>query len=54
MRKDAHPARTAWIVVGGLVAFMLLLAAAASSSSSSTGGSGEALQKVGKGEGLST
>jgi len=50
MRKDAHPARNAWLIVGGLVAFMLVLAGCGSSSSSS-GGGGEALQKLGKGEG---
>ena len=26
MRKGLHPARTAWLVVAGLVAFMLVLA----------------------------
>lgn len=46
--RDAHPARTAWLIVGGLVATMLVLAGCGSSSSSSTG---EELQKVGKGEG---
>ncbi len=50
MRKhDAHPARTAWLIVGGLLAFMLLLAGCGSSSNDTTGG--EELQKVGKGEG---
>ena len=49
MRKqDAHPARTAWLVVGGLLAFMLLLAGCGSSSNSTTG---KELTKVGKGEG---
>jgi putative spermidine/putrescine transport system substrate-binding protein len=47
--QDAHPARTAWLVVAGLLAFMLLLAGCGSSNSSSTGG--EELSKVGKGEG---
>jgi putative spermidine/putrescine transport system substrate-binding protein len=54
-RRDAHPARTAWLVVGGLVVFMLALAGCGGGSSSSSGGSaggneGE-LQKLGKGEG---
>jgi putative spermidine/putrescine transport system substrate-binding protein len=47
---DAHPARTAWLIVGGLIATMLLLAGCGSSSSSSST-SGKELQKVGKGEG---
>ncbi len=47
--QDARPARTAWLIVGGLVAFMLLLAGCGSSSNSSS--NGEELQKVGKGEG---
>src|SRR3954447_2077663 len=51
MRKDTHPARTAWLVVGGLVAFMLVLAGCGSSSSSGGGGGGSELQKLGKGEG---
>ena len=33
VRKDAHPARTAWIVIAGLLAFMLLFAAGCGSSS---------------------
>ena len=49
--KDAHPARTAWLVVGGLVAFMLVLAGCGSSSSNSGGGGSNELQKLGKGEG---
>ena len=49
---DAHPARTAWLVIGGLVAFMLLLAGCGSSSNRTSGG--EELQKLGKGEGRST
>jgi putative spermidine/putrescine transport system substrate-binding protein len=49
-RKDAHSARTAWLVVAGLVVFMLVLAGCGSSSDSSTGGGNE-LQKLGKGEG---
>jgi putative spermidine/putrescine transport system substrate-binding protein len=49
MRRDAHPARTAWLVVTGLVVFMLVLAGCGGGSS--TSGSEEALQKLGKGEG---
>jgi putative spermidine/putrescine transport system substrate-binding protein len=48
--EHAHPARTAWLVVAGLVAFMLLLAGCGSSSDSSSS-SGNELQKLGKGEG---
>ncbi len=52
MRKDAHPARTAWLVITGILAVMLLLAGCGSSSDSTSGGNGdEALQKLGKGEG---
>jgi putative spermidine/putrescine transport system substrate-binding protein len=54
MRRDAHPARTAWLVVAGLVVFMLVLAGCGGggdSSSGSSGGGGEELQKLGKGEG---
>ncbi len=51
-RRDANPARTAWLVVAGLVVFMLALAGCGGGSDSTTGGSSdEALQKVGKGEG---
>lgn len=46
--KDAHPARSAWLVVAGLLAFMLLLAGCGSSGG---GSGGEELTKVGKGEG---
>jgi putative spermidine/putrescine transport system substrate-binding protein len=46
--QDTHSARTAWLIVGGLLAFMLLLAGCGSSSSSTTG---KELTKVGKGEG---
>ena len=49
MRTHANPARTAWLVIGGLLAVMLLLAGCGSSGDS--GSSGEELQKVGKGEG---
>ena len=48
--RDAHPARTAWLIIGGIIATMLLLAGCGSSSSSSST-SGKELQKVGKGEG---
>jgi putative spermidine/putrescine transport system substrate-binding protein len=51
VRKEAHPARTAWIVIAGLLGLMLLLAGCGSSSSTTGGSSGEALQKVGPGEG---
>jgi len=47
-RRDANSARTAWLVVAGLVVFMLVLAGCGSSDSDS---SSEELQKVGKGEG---
>jgi putative spermidine/putrescine transport system substrate-binding protein len=54
-RRDAHPARTAWLVVGGLVVFMLVLAGCGGGSDSSSGGAGGGnegeLQKLGKGEG---
>lgn len=49
MSNNSHSTRTAWLVVGGLLAFMLALAGCGSSSDS--GGGGEALQKLGKGEG---
>jgi putative spermidine/putrescine transport system substrate-binding protein len=49
VRKEAHPARTAWLVITGILAVMLLLAGCGSSSDS--GGGGEELQKLGKGEG---
>ncbi|HEX4668624.1 MAG TPA: ABC transporter substrate-binding protein [Solirubrobacterales bacterium] len=45
--KGGNPARTAWLIAGGLLAAMLLFAGCGSSSSNS----GEELQKVGKGEG---
>jgi len=51
-RRDGNPARTAWLVVAGLVVFMLALAGCGGGSdSTSSGSSSEALQKVGKGEG---
>jgi putative spermidine/putrescine transport system substrate-binding protein len=55
-RRDAHSARTAWLVVGGLVVFMLVLAGCGggssdSSSGASAGGNEGELQKLGKGEG---
>jgi putative spermidine/putrescine transport system substrate-binding protein len=53
MRRGAHPARTAWMVLAGLVAFMLVLAGCGGGSDDSSGGGdgSEALQKLGKGEG---
>jgi len=51
---DANPARTAWLVVAGLVVFMLALAGCGGGSDSTGSGGGsseEALQKLGKGEG---
>ncbi len=48
--KDAHPARTAWIVIAGLLAFMLLLAGCGSSGGGESS-NGEELAKLGKGEG---
>lgn len=55
-RRDANPARTAWLVVAGLVAFMLVLAGCGGGSDSTSAGGGggseeEGLQKLGKGEG---
>ncbi len=50
MRRDAHPAGTAWLILAGLVSFMLILAGCGGSSDNG-GGGGEELQKVGKGEG---
>jgi putative spermidine/putrescine transport system substrate-binding protein len=51
-KRDGNPARTAWLVVAGLVVFMLALAGCGGGSDDTTGGSSdEALQKVGKGEG---
>jgi putative spermidine/putrescine transport system substrate-binding protein len=52
-RRDAHPARAAWFVVAGLVAFMLVLAGCGGSdeTSGSGGGGGEELEELGKGEG---
>jgi putative spermidine/putrescine transport system substrate-binding protein len=47
--QQANPARTAWLIVGGLLAAMLLFAGCGSSSSDSS--SGNELKKVGKGEG---
>jgi putative spermidine/putrescine transport system substrate-binding protein len=51
-KRDGNPARTAWLVVAGLVVFMLALAGCGGGSDSTSGGSSdEALQKLGKGEG---
>jgi putative spermidine/putrescine transport system substrate-binding protein len=47
--QQANTARTAWLIVGGLLAVMLLFAGCGSSSDSSS--SGEELKKVGKAEG---
>ena len=47
--KDAHSARTAWLVVAGLVAFMLILAGCGGSDDDG-GGYGDELPKLGKGE----
>lgn len=47
-RDDTHPARTAWLVIAGLLAFMLFLAGCGSSDNNTTG---KELTKVGKGEG---
>ena len=47
--QHTRPARTAWLIAAGLVAFMLLLAGCGSSNNDSSGG--EELQKLGKGEG---
>lgn len=49
-KKDAHPNRTAWLVIAGLLAFMLLLAGCGDSDDDG-GGGGDELTKVGKGEG---
>lgn len=50
MRKeDSHPARMAWLVIAGLLAFMLLFAAGCGDSDDDT--TGAELTKVGKGEG---
>ncbi len=49
MRRDSHPARTAWLVIVGLLAIMLLFAGCGSSGDSTSGG--EELEKLGKGEG---
>lgn len=47
--QQANTARTAWLIVGGLLAVMLLFAGCGSSSSDNS--SANELQKVGKGEG---
>jgi putative spermidine/putrescine transport system substrate-binding protein len=47
--QQANTARTAWLIVGGLLAAMLLFAGCGSSSSDSS--SGNELKKLGKGEG---
>ncbi|HEX5928569.1 MAG TPA: ABC transporter substrate-binding protein [Solirubrobacterales bacterium] len=50
MRRDSHSARAAWLVIAGLLAFMLVLAGCGGGDDDG-GSGGEALQKVGKGEG---
>jgi putative spermidine/putrescine transport system substrate-binding protein len=45
--QDAHPGRTAWLVIVGLLAFMLLLAGCGGGDDNG----GEELEKLGKGEG---
>jgi len=51
-RRDGNPARTAWLVVAGLVVFMLVLAGCGGGDDETTvGSSSDELQKVGKGEG---
>jgi len=47
--QQANTARTAWLIVGGLLAAMLLFAGCGSSSDSSS--NGEELKMIGKGEG---
>ena len=47
--QHANTARTAWLIIGGLLAVMLLFAGCGSSDDS--GSSGEEMQKIGKGEG---
>ncbi len=47
-KRQAAPARTAWLIVAGLVAFMVVLAGCGGGGSSSAP---EELQKLGKGEG---
>jgi len=49
VRDTTHPARTAWLVVAGLLAFMLLLAGCGDDDNGGT--AGNELQRVGKGEG---
>lgn len=49
MRTQAHPERTAWTVIAGLLALMLLLAGCGGGGGSSSGG--EELSELGKGEG---
>jgi putative spermidine/putrescine transport system substrate-binding protein len=53
-RREGNPARSAWLVLAGLVVVMLAIAGCGGGSDDTTGGGGssdEALQKVGKGEG---
>ncbi len=50
MSKHSHPARTAWLIIAGLMALLVLMAGCGSSSSSGTS-TGEELKTLGKGEG---
>lgn len=50
-RPDAHSARSAWLIVAGLVVFMLVLAGCGSSDDNSGSTASNELQKLGKGEG---
>jgi putative spermidine/putrescine transport system substrate-binding protein len=50
VRKKSHPARTAWLVVAGLLAMMLLFAGCGSDDDDE-GGSEAALEKIGQPEG---
>ena len=55
-RRDGNPARTAWLVLAGLIVVMLAIAGCGGGSDDTTGGGSgdEALQKVGKGVSLGT
>jgi putative spermidine/putrescine transport system substrate-binding protein len=52
-RRDANPARTAWLVVAGLLVFAVVLAGCGGGDDDTTAGgsSSEEMQKLGKGEG---
>jgi putative spermidine/putrescine transport system substrate-binding protein len=49
--RTEHSARWAWLIVGGLVAFMLAFAAGCGDDDDSDGGGEEAVTELGKGEG---